>query len=121
MEKAEILNAHFQTQNTLDERNASLPSANFDHDNTLHTVHFTPSEVENVLKSLNTRKATGPDCINNRILKELSRPLSSPLCDLFNFSMQCGEMLDIWKQANITPILKKKIHRTQTVIDLSPS
>ena len=79
MEKVEILDAYFLTQNTLDERNASLPSANFDHDNILHTIHFTPSEVENVLKSLNTRKATGPDCINNRILKELSRPLSSPL------------------------------------------
>ena len=61
MEKADILNAHFQAQNNLDERNASLPSANFDHDNTLHTIHFTPSEVENVLKFPNTRKATGPD------------------------------------------------------------
>ena len=107
MEKAEILNAHFQTQNTLDERNASLPSANFNHDNTLHTIHFTPSEVENVLKSLNTRKATGPDCIKNRILNKLSRPLSSPLCDLFNFSIECGEMPAIRKQANITPIFKQ--------------
>ena len=52
-------------------------------------------------------KATGPDHINNRILKELSRPLSSPLCELFNFSVSSGKVPDIWKQANITPIFKK--------------
>ena len=101
MEKAEILIEHFHAQNTWDERNASLPSANFDHDNTLHIIQFIPSQVENVenvenvLNSLNTRKAAFLDCINRRILKELSRPLISYLCDLFNFSMACGKMPDI--------------------------
>ena len=94
MQKAEILNEHFHAQNTLDERNASLSSAKFDHANTQHTIHFTLSEVENVLYSLNTRKAAGSDCINNRILKELSRLLSS-VCDLFNFSMAWGNLPDI--------------------------
>ena len=36
---------------------------------TLDTLNFTPVEVENVLKSLKMVKATGPDHINNRILK----------------------------------------------------
>ena len=54
---------------------------------TLDTLKFSPVEDENVLKSLKTGKATGPDHINNRILKELSRPISSPLCVLFNFSV----------------------------------
>ena len=73
----------------------------------LDTLNFTPVDVENVLKSLKTGKATGPDHINNRILKELSRPLSSPLCELFNFSVSSGKVPDFWKQANITPIFKK--------------
>ena len=69
MEKIEILNEHFYAQNTLDKRNASLPSVNFDHVNTLHTIHFTPSDVETVLNSLNARKVAGIDFINNRHLK----------------------------------------------------
>ena len=60
-----------------------------------------------MFKSLKTGKATAPDHINNRVLKELSRPLSSPLCELFNFSVSSGKVPDIWKQANITPIFKK--------------
>ena len=73
----------------------------------LNSVQFTPYEVETVLKSLKTGKASGPDSINNRILKELSQPLSHPLCDLFNFSIVTGKVPVIWKQANITPIFKK--------------
>ena len=73
----------------------------------MDTLNFTPAEVENVLKSLKTGKAIGPDHINNRILKELSHPLSSPLCELFNFSVSSGKVPDIWKQANITPIFKR--------------
>ena len=76
-------------------------------DNMLNSVQFNPYEVETVLKSLKTGKASGPDSINNRILKELSQPLSQPLCDLFNFSIVTGKVPDIWKQANISPIFKK--------------
>ena len=73
---------------------------------TLDTLTFTPVEAENVLKSLKPGKATGPDHINNRLFKELSRSLSSPLCELFNFSVSSGKVPDIWKRANITPIFK---------------
>ena len=106
-EKVEILNEHFSRQNSLDDITATLPNIVQDNVSTLDTLNFTPIEVENVLKSLKTGKATGPDHINNRILKELSRPLSSPLCELFNFSVSSGKVPDIWKQANITPIFKK--------------
>ena len=63
-------------------------------------------EVAHVLKSLKTGKSTGPDYIYNRILKELNRPLSSPLCELFIFSVSSGKVPDIWKQAIITSIFK---------------
>ena len=105
-EKAEILNEHFSKQNSLDDTTATLPNIVQDDVPTLGTLNFTPVEVETVSKSLKTGKATGPDHINNRILKELSRPLSSPLCELFNFSVSSGKVPDIWKQANITPIVK---------------
>ena len=40
-------------------------------------------------------------------MKEVSGPLSSPLCDLFNYSLTSGHFPDEWKKANITPIYKK--------------
>ena len=61
--------------------------------NMLDSVQFTPYEVETVLKSLKTGKASGPDSINNRIFKELSQTLSHPICDLFNQCQICGSKL----------------------------
>ena len=52
-------------------------------------------------------KAAGPDGINNRLLKQLSKPLSNPLGDLFNSSLEHGKVPTTWKEANITPIFKK--------------
>ena len=41
------------------------------------------------------------------MLKELAKPLSFPLSDLFNFSLTCGKAPLIWKETNVTPIFKK--------------
>ena len=41
------------------------------------------------------------------MLKELAKPLSFPLSDLFNFSLTSGKVPFIWKVANVTPIFKK--------------
>ena len=40
-------------------------------------------------------------------MKELARPLSGPLTDLFNFSLTTGKVPNLWKQANVTPVFKK--------------
>ena len=69
--------------------------------------HWNQYTLEKTLNSLSVGKATGPDGINNRLLKQLSKPLSNPLSDLFNFSLAHGKVPTTWKEANITPILKK--------------
>ena len=33
--------------------------------------------------------------------------LSTPLTDLFNFSLSKGKVPSLWKQANVTPVFKK--------------
>ena len=58
----------------------------------MFALHIEPpriaaNKVESVLKALQIGKASGPDTINNRILKELAKPLSFPLSDLFNASL----------------------------------
>ena len=47
------------------------------------------------------------DAFNNEILKELAKPLSFPLSDLFNASLIKGQVPALWTQANVTPIHKK--------------
>ena len=71
---------------------------------TLTSINFTSLEVKSVLESLQLGKSSGPDGINNRVLKELSSPLSRPLSYLFNYSMSKGIFPDIWKEANVSPL-----------------
>ena len=106
-DKANILNQFFTEQSTLDDSNASLPSINHALPYKLDSISITSLEVEDILKTLKTGKAAGPDSIDNRLLKELARPLSGPLTDLFNFSLTTGKVPNLWKQANVTPVFKK--------------
>ena len=53
------------------------------------------------------QEITGPDNVNNRILKEAAVPLSDPLCDLFDYSMSKRVCPNIWKEANVSPLYKK--------------
>ena len=61
-------------------------------DFSLNSICITASEVLPVLKAFKTGKASGPDAINNRILKELAKPLSFPLSDHFNASLIKGQV-----------------------------
>ena len=80
-DKANVLNNFFQSQTILDEQNAVLPD--FYPNATaamLTNIVLTPLEVESVLKTLTIGKATGPNGISNRILRELSKELWTPVC-----------------------------------------
>ena len=70
-------------------------------------THWNQYKVEEFLNSLSVGKGAVPDGINNIILKQLSKPLSKPLSDLFHFSLVHGNVSTTWKEANISPIFKK--------------
>ena len=63
--------------------------------------------ISKLLLSLKVCKASGPDNIPARVLKELADPLSLPLSAFFNHSLEYGVVLSDWKSAFIAPIFKK--------------
>ena len=56
---------------------------------------------------MDANKATGPDNIPVRLLKETVDVIASSLCNLFNKSIRLGKFPTEWKTANVCPIHKK--------------
>ena len=106
-DKAKLLNDFFVSQTSLDDSTATLSNTDLPANNTLHNIIITEEEVRSVLQTLKLGKSSGPDNINNRILKEIAYPISKPLCDLFKYSLSHGIFPDVWKQANVSPLYKK--------------
>ncbi|MCU7958379.1 MAG: reverse transcriptase family protein, partial [gamma proteobacterium symbiont of Bathyaustriella thionipta] len=107
-EKANLLNDFFRDQTLLDDQNIDVPRINnYNVISSLDELIINPEEVRLVLKALPIGKASGPDDINNRVLKELSDQLAIPFCSLFNQSLHDGIVPEIWKKAHVSPIPKK--------------
>ena len=66
-------------------------------------------------------KASGPDEIPARTLKETVREIDPSLCDLFNKLLRLGSLPTEWKLANIVPVynIRRKIKNTSKIIDPS--
>ena len=108
MDKANLLNDHFQCQTILNMQNAILPPPPPPAYHTqLNSIILSPLEVESTLQTLKVGKASGPNGLNNRILRKLSSQLASPLCSLFNQLLRLGIMPASYKEANVCPVPKK--------------
>ena len=80
-------------QPEFDDRNAPIPAIlPTKVELELHSIVLTTDEVESVLKILPVDKATGPNGLSNRILRELFHQLSHPYCSLFNQSLDSGHV-----------------------------
>ena len=52
-------------------------------------------------------KASGPDGLSARVLKECSSEISPMLALIYNESLAQGAVPDDWRQANVAPVFKK--------------
>ena len=68
---------------------------------------FTSNKVNLILKSLNTKKASGRDEIPTRLVKLASNFLLKPLATVTNNSLASSKLPDIAKIATVIPIDKK--------------
>ena len=106
IQKTNMLNNYFSSQATLDDDNRPLPHFTpVQHH--LASISITIQDVKDVLRNLNVNKASGPDLISPRLLKEGAIILSWPLSIIFNRSLEQGYFPTCWKFGNVTPIHKK--------------
>ena len=70
-------------------------------------LQLTTEEVPRALLALDSTKATGPDEISCRLLKDTAYQIAPSLNQIFNKSLCLGEIPDEWKLANIVPKHKK--------------
>src|ERR1700755_3610084 len=68
---------------------------------------LTFDQVHELLKSMNVRKASGPDGIPPRVLRECASELAPPLVQLYSLCLNTNIFPQCWKRALIQPIPKK--------------
>ena len=73
----------------------------------LSDIDINIAGVTKLLKEINPYKATGPDCIPAKLLKEMAEELSPSLALIFTASLQQGKIPQDWKKALVTPLFKK--------------
>ena len=69
---------------------------------------ITLPEIERLILNLPNKTSHGHDKISNKLLKELCKCISLPLCSIFNQSIVKGRFLDGMKMAEVIPLYKGK-------------
>ena len=104
--KAEVFNNFFAKQSLVDDTNFDLPTAQPVHNNKLAAITVSENEVYSILASLDVSKATGPDGLSPKLLKEGASSIAPSLTKLFNISLEKAIFPAEWKKAHVTPIFK---------------
>ena len=105
-QKATILNEQFQSVFTRDS-DAEIPPLFGDASPEMPDFAITTSGVQKLLDGVKPNKASGPDGIPCRFLKELSVELAPVVAKLFSQSLNSGHLPQDWLRANVAPIYKK--------------
>ena len=70
-------------------------------------ITITNKGVESLLKDLNPNKASGPDEISPRLLKELHHEIAPSFTKTYRSSLSTGTVPNDWKTALVVPVYKK--------------
>ena len=98
----------FISHSTIDSYGAQLPNTNHMPDQMLSDLVIPETEILDLLKSIDTSKATGPDGISPRMLKEAATVIYPSFTRIINLSLSFCQVPKEWKKAHVLPIHKKK-------------
>ncbi len=102
-DKASLYNQYFQSVFSTPSNDA-LPAISTKVIPELGDMVINPEEVYLVLKNLEKSKASGPDNVSPRILKECASQLALSICLLINMSLKYGVLPEEWLNANVVPV-----------------
>ena len=104
--KAEILNRQFSSVFTADQpgEQTTLSGPAYP---PLRQLVVNVKGIEKLLQEINPSKASGPDQVPCRILRELSVELAPVLTAIFTQSLETGMLPSAWRTAYVTPVFKK--------------
>ena len=108
-DKANILNDYFAAQTQLNvQNNIPTPSPIVQQIPDLHLIQVTESEVLRTLNTIDVNKSSGSDALPAKLIRMIAILIVTPLTQLFNKSLALGIFPNSWKEANVTPILRKR-------------
>ena len=107
VDKANILNRQYESVFTKEEEEEDTPVLQGNPYPEMPSITFSQEGVQKLLKKINPHKASGPDMIPARILKDLSDVIAPVLTVIFQKTLTHREVPEDWKSANVTPIFKK--------------
>ena len=65
------------------------------------------AQVKQLLRGLDTKKATDPDDVSSHLLKQCAQALSVPLTTVFTVFLRENIWPSVWKEARVLPVHKK--------------
>ena len=106
--KADEFNNAFLSYLKLDTTTASIPNTNNRKTReTLSDINVSEQEILDILLNLDTSKATGPDMISSKMLRETAHSITPSLTRLIRASLSTKCVPQGWKEANVIPLHKK--------------
>ena len=66
----------------------------------------TIEEVEKLLLSINNEKPPGIDNLDGKLLRMVADHIATPICNIFNLSLDSNMCPQIWKEAKVIPLPK---------------
>ena len=105
--KADVLNDQFSSVFNKNEQTDTIPDKGQSPFPDMPPIRIGLQGVYKILSNLKIHKATGPDGISCRILKEMATEVAPMLQLFFQASINQGTIPPEWKTANVVPIYKK--------------
>ena len=91
----------------MDDDTDHLPTMSHPKYPNIENITISIEGVKKLLDNINTHKARGPDKIPNIILKTCSNEISPALANIFQQSLDTGNLPNDWRNANISRIFFK--------------
>ena len=106
LSKAEQFAKLFSENSNLDDSGAELPSFPSRTERVVDSIDVTPELVKEIILSLDSSKASGPDRIPVTVLKNCEPEFSFILAQLFNLCLRESCFPSCWKVSSVVPVFK---------------